>query len=1446
MPNWKKLIVSGSDATLNSLNVSQSVAAASYTIGTGVYNPEKTWKLSVGDNNSDFHFYDNNYSTVVDANNPRRNFIFGVTPSGTKQYNTYFGFGTDLPGERFHLTDGNFLMEGNGETAMMFKRGTTFTSTTHPSAPFASPIFKIGRIIQGGDGAPQFRWMYQDDNRSEHVVMELDSEGIMSSVRQSGNGQDRGSHFEAHTEGHEQPYFRLNSYPYMQLQMGHGNNDPTDVSIGRSAANTLNVTLGSSPTTVTEFKLGQVEFKQSVDVTQGISAGWNVTAGDSLKSSGIKIGWDTIEQVGSDVDGASIAINYNGYDGGTTRYRNLGVFDGKNGIIWDVVGSTRKTQFYGDVGMEEDLIVEGTITGSALMLSNIANAGTDTDKFLVLDSLNNVDFRTGAQVLSDIGGQTLLTNPVTGTGTTNYLPKFTGTSALGNSLVYDDGTKVGIGTTSPVLKLHLIGTNSLPATSGTTQNGGIRIENGVNNGVLDIGASNATGAPGWIQSTDKADLSQTYNLLLNPNGGNVGIGTTSPSRKLQVEGGDFYTSDKSDTIGASVGYGGNSFQIRNGSTSEDLNFDIFNRTTSAWGTPFVIKNSGNVGIGTNNPATVLDVAGEGTAIGSTGYSYNARFLEGSENVGVLIGHNNTSNGNGMIAGVNKLAFLTYGTAWGERMIIDGDGSIQLPAYGEGFLITDASGNVSVSAGSGTSSDTLDDVTGRGNTTTNSIEVGGLQVEDTIGIKRSGVNAITTLQQTGEGLILNSPSGYHPFVIQYDGSELFRFSNSGNLGIGTISPSAVLDLRKDDDTVYDPTADDGQRGVGATIQLNNNSTTTNTFGQIMYDTDSSGQAVARIVFLDAGTASSAIAFVTENSETKAERMRIASNGNVGIGTDSPQYKIHSSNSGTRNDFQFTLDSFGTGATNGAQLGIQAGGAYIWNFENNDLYFATNNSRALTIKPTGNVGIGTTSPTDYGATANTLEVRGASGTGTGLIRVSNADNAVGTSLYSSASSGTLNVQTNHPLTFATNNNEKMRITPGGTLLFGDTNVPAESVWKGTAVFGQTGTDKVILGHLESSTDGAIIGGHNASLAAWAPLNIAGTELRFNVEQSRKMTMNSDGNLGIGTTGPTAKLHVLGTSTGDATTKAEMLSNSVFSVRPHATNSGTLAIAQVDSGNSVGMQFTNGAGTSNWDISLQPFGGNVGIGTTTPDDKLDIESNHSQLRLTDSDDSTFTQFSSSGGKLAIRQDSTTASHFWLTSNGNVGIGTDNPGAKLEVNGDINVSGGDIVLGGTGRIQGIDTVSAGTDAANKTYVDNHVAATSTASSLYDLIPNGAFTTTYAFTSTAGTWAEVMEGNDVITSTGTYSIQVFVDDHGVGGTQYDEFYSGTMSWFAAGTNDAGGGAISEIVLHRAGHAANTGVIYLRTRETTNAETNKLKLEVMSNKTYTGASNLIFKFVRLI
>ena len=162
----------------------------------------------------------------------------GWTISGADIYNSNtgnVGIGISTPGQKLHIGDGNLLLEGGGETAIQVKRDEVF-SNSHVQSPFKNPIFGIGRIIEGGDGAPQFRWMYDDDEDIEHVVMELDSEGIMSSVRRSSN---RGSHFEGHLSGETHPLFRLNSYPYMQLQLGPGGSSDTDVAIARTGINKI-------------------------------------------------------------------------------------------------------------------------------------------------------------------------------------------------------------------------------------------------------------------------------------------------------------------------------------------------------------------------------------------------------------------------------------------------------------------------------------------------------------------------------------------------------------------------------------------------------------------------------------------------------------------------------------------------------------------------------------------------------------------------------------------------------------------------------------------------------------------------------------------------------------------------------------------------------------------------------------------------------------------------------------------------------------------------------------------------------------------------------------------------------------------------------------------------------------------------------------------------------
>ena len=65
---------------------------------------------------------------------------------------------------------------------------------------------------------------------------------------------------------------------------------------------------------------------------------------------------------------------------------------------------------------------------------------------------------TSTQYLMADGSTSTLTSPVTGTGTTNYLPKFTGASTLGNSTIFDNGSAVGIGTAVPLGIFEVSGT----------------------------------------------------------------------------------------------------------------------------------------------------------------------------------------------------------------------------------------------------------------------------------------------------------------------------------------------------------------------------------------------------------------------------------------------------------------------------------------------------------------------------------------------------------------------------------------------------------------------------------------------------------------------------------------------------------------------------------------------------------------------------------------------------------------------------------------------------------------------------------------------------------------------------------------------------------------------------------------------------------------------------
>jgi len=107
--------------------------------------------------------------------------------------------------------------------------------------------------------------------------------------------------------------------------------------------------------------------------------------------------------------------------------------------------------------------------------------------------------------------------------------------------------------------------------------------------------------------------------------------------------------------------------------------------------------------------------------------------------------------------------------------------------------------------------------------------------------------------------------------------------------------------------------------------------------------------------------------------------------------------------------------------------------------------------------------------------------------------------------------------------------------------------------------------------------------------------------------------------------------------------------------------------------------------------------------------------------------------------------------------------------------------------------------------------------------------------------WQDVgISGTDL--STGSYLIQLYANDINAGGTNSNEYYTGTMSWYAGTTTSDVELPTDEIVLHRAGGGSD-GALYLRTYRT---DGGSLKLQIYSNQANTAAANYVFRFKRLI
>lgn len=433
-------------------------------------------------------------------------------------------------------------------------------------------------------------------------------------------------------------------------------------------------------------------------------------------------------------------------------------------------------------------------------------------------------------------------------------------------MTIDNNGNVGIGTTTPNAKLHSYGTGYVKNIIQTTAtNAGAILDFVTGSRTYSIGGRSdyATGALHILDET--AGVSR---LMIN-NGGNVGIGLTSPSTKLDIANG----SGQYDTnltlrnsshatsrrVGILLGNTGASFQIVTDLSGNGTNdFAIFDNVNFL--TRFMINNAGNVGIGTTSPnyrLQINDITSGNVGINSNGtfhinYQSEAvpritidRDAVGGGNAGIIFktGSTGTNAANGSAIGSpssQKLALYTSnGTALTERMIIDGNGNVGVgtTSPSKKLTVSSPSGDYGFYAvGNGTAGNNNGVLIDAGlNTSDYALRVRSASSAEYFAVRGDGNVGIGTHQPTNKLsvsggvsitngwtrtmsldanypiMLFNSTASSKYAGIGYDGTTTMNFwvngstedvvgtginamsikSSNGNIGLGTTTPNAAL-------------------------------------------------------------------------------------------------------------------------------------------------------------------------------------------------------------------------------------------------------------------------------------------------------------------------------------------------------------------------------------------------------------------------------------------------------------------------------------------------------------------------------------------------------------------------------------------------------------------------------------------------------------------------------
>jgi hypothetical protein len=792
------------------------------------------------------------------------------------------------------------------------------------------------------------------------------------------------------------------------------------------------------------------------------------------------------------------------------------------------------------------------------------------------------------------------------------------------------GGNVGIGTTNPSVQLVVsnAGAEGYEINSTGGVGGGATVSSYNRTTALYTTRTIYSSAHTWYVST----AGTTRAMDLNSSG-DLGIGITAPGSRLDVAGALMVngTLSTGQTNKAAFQYGSNETAIRSYGATTNSGFITFRTGGGGSDTERMrLDASGRLGIGTS-PSSALDVNGNIRTTAGSGGTVTTFETDATRANRLIAGADASGSYLNATFGSGGSAILRFQNANTESMRIDASGNLLVgttttqgrvsvasatgnvgfntgtsasPERGNLWYDTDGTGWVfnigKRQSGAFTSQVTIQDNGNVGVGTTSPTIL--FQVASRGGFQSDGVflwgNALTGASRGFLSWDTNIASVNAASILVFGsngGSERMRITSAGDVGIGTASPNYKLEVRTD--------AVSGFNWVGSF-----NNTATGGFGAGFLARSSVGSAYFYmrgdgLAFVENST-NNPLAFATNG----LERARIDSTGNFGVGLTNPLEfgRVSVAGSATKS---ITVTTVGNGTT-GSPVETQiVGSSFAASFSGiagiysvnsfssnsiNMLTFKTSNTSNVTaermrIDGDGNVGIGTTSPSSYGRLGVIGNIASSADGATVLTMRSTGGN---TNLGSyNATGSTLAFQTNAS---GSGEVERMRINTVGDVGIGTTAPGGKLEVYQTAA---TPTIRMFTN---------FVGGNAVDLNPFIT-GVSNGGYSLAIGGTIRQVFNTTGDMGIGTTGPSTRLHVAKSVANDpcivrseTTVSGNNFDYAAFTAVAPGSNGGIVAwgTGSLRAGQ-VWVQ-SNGAqplvlGTNDTERVRIDTAGQVGIGTT-----------------------------------------------------------------------------------------------------------------------------------------------------------------------------------------------------------------------------------------------------------